>query len=52
MSNFIGWFWLEDKFLEQKNEIAVFCSDTEGPWKVGGKLTPGLKFSPGKIVTI
>ena len=48
ISNFIGWFWLKDKLLEQKIDIAVSCSDTEGPWKVWGKTDSWFPIQPRK----
>ena len=30
ISNFIGWFCINDKLLGQKAERAVYCPDTEG----------------------
>ena len=32
ISNFIGWFCLKDKFLEQKIDTAVSFSNSEGLW--------------------
>ena len=37
ISNFIGWFCLKYKLLEQKIDTAVSCPDTEGLWKVSAK---------------
>ena len=37
ISNFIGWFCLKNKLLEQKNDAAVSCPDTEGLLKVSAK---------------
>ena len=30
ISNFIGWFRVKDKLLEQKTERTVYCPDTDG----------------------
>ena len=37
ISNFIGWFCLKDKLIEQKTDAAVSSPDTEGLWKVSAK---------------
>ena len=37
ISNFIGWFFLKDKLLEQETDAAVSSPDTEGLWKVLAK---------------
>ena len=37
ISNFIGWFCLKDKLLEEEIDTAVSCPDTEGIRKVSAK---------------
>ena len=37
ISNFFPWFWLKDKFLDQKTDTAVSCPDSEGLWEVSAK---------------
>ena len=46
ISNFIGWFCLKDKLLEQKTAAAVFCPDTEGLWKVSAKSELSFAIQP------
>ena len=47
-SNFISWFHLKDKLLEQKIDTTVSCPDTEGPWKVCGKIDSWVPIQPTK----
>ena len=49
ISNFIGWFCVKDKFLEQKTERAIYCPETEGYEKFQQNLNPGLQFSTKKL---
>ena len=37
ISNFIGWFCLKDKLLEQKTDVAISSPDTERLWEVSAK---------------
>ena len=46
ISNFIGWFCLKDKLLEQKTDAAVSSPDTEGLWKVSAKSESCFAIQP------
>ena len=37
ISNFVGWFYLKDKFLEKKMNTSVSCPDSEELRKVSAK---------------
>ena len=45
ISNFIRWFYLKDKFLDQKLTQQFPVLKLKGHGKFGGKLTPGFQFS-------
>ena len=47
--NFIVWFRLKDKLLEEKNDTGLSCPDTEGPWKVWGDSDSWFPIQPRKI---
>ena len=44
-SNFIGWFYLKDKLLEQKTDAAVSCLVLKGYEKFQQNLNRGFQFS-------
>ena len=46
ISNFIGWFCLEDKLLEQKIDTSVSCPDTEGLWTVSANSESWFPIKP------
>ena len=46
--NFIGWFRLKDKLLQQKNDTGLSCPDTEGPWNVWGDSDSWFPIQPRK----
>ena len=46
--NFISWFQLKDKLLEQKNDTGLSCPGTEGPWKVWGDTDSWFPIQPRK----
>ena len=48
ISNFISWFCLKDKLLEQKLDTAVSCPDTEVLWKMWGKTDSWFLIQPTK----
>ena len=48
ISNFIIWFCLKAKFLEQKIETAVSCPDNEGLWKLSAKSELWFQIQPTK----
>ena len=40
ISNFVGWFSLKGKLLEEKMETSVSCPDSKELWKVSAKSEP------------
>ena len=46
ISNFIGWFCLKDKLLEQNFDTAVYCPDTERLWKFSAKSESWFLMQP------
>ena len=46
ISDFIGWFCLKHKLLEQNTDTAVPSPDTEGLWKVSAKSESWFLIQP------
>ena len=49
ISNFIGWFRLKEKLLEEKMDTSVSCPDSKELWKISAKSEPWFPIQHKKI---
>ena len=49
ISNFFGWFCLNEKLLEEKMDTSVSCADSKELWKVSAKSEPWFPLQYKKI---